>query len=256
MRVFTLILLAGVILSLAEAGKKGKGKKGKKGKKPSKKPSIFDKYTVDGEKGQCWWDLTKNNCGVCKNGGVQCGYPLHKYCYKDTGKGCPGIPTNIFTLSTIGHPCYWDHSDTSCAWCVRGAAQCGPNGSKVSRKVNHCAMPKNSKFCDMIKQSCKYMGKDICDSMAECNDMGKCECKAGWTGNGVQCVDENGNFAPENNVEVSMTVTNEFFVYPDGSDEYPMGPSTDNLFSEMEGLVNGGSTCSMTGCSFNKTTTP
>ena len=34
----------------------------------------------------CWWDLTKSNCGSCKNGGKQCGYPMHKWCQAGNSK--------------------------------------------------------------------------------------------------------------------------------------------------------------------------
>ena len=57
----------------------------------------------------CWWDLTKNNCGACKKGGKQCGFPMHKWCQSPRSKtGCPGIPNYKYTLSTEGAPCYWD----------------------------------------------------------------------------------------------------------------------------------------------------
>ena len=34
----------------------------------------------------CWWDLTRSNCGTCKKGGKQCGYPMHKYCQSPKSK--------------------------------------------------------------------------------------------------------------------------------------------------------------------------
>ena len=34
----------------------------------------------------CWYDLTINNCGTCKKGGKQCGYPMHKYCQSPKSK--------------------------------------------------------------------------------------------------------------------------------------------------------------------------
>ena len=27
---------------------------------------------------RCWWDLLRTDCGRCKNGGKQCGAPMHK----------------------------------------------------------------------------------------------------------------------------------------------------------------------------------
>ena len=34
----------------------------------------------------CWWDLKRSNCGTCKKGGKQCGYPMHKYCQSPKSK--------------------------------------------------------------------------------------------------------------------------------------------------------------------------
>ena len=31
----------------------------------------------------CWFDITMN-CACCKNDGVQCGYPMHNYCWPKT----------------------------------------------------------------------------------------------------------------------------------------------------------------------------
>ena len=36
-----------------------------------------------------------------------------------------GLDYERYTLSTRGYPCHYDKSDTSCAWCVPGAQQCG-----------------------------------------------------------------------------------------------------------------------------------
>jgi len=271
MRVLTTVLVALLLVSLVTAQKgkgktkgksKGKGKASKgKGKGGSSKiPKKFKPFTASVTGEPCWWDMTKKtDCAKCKAGGSQCGYPLHMYCF-EKDQPCPGMLTPQ-TLSTRGHPCFWDHSSTDCAWCAPGMAQVGPKGSKISRRGGgHCFDPKSKKAPPIDKvmrmtQSCKYFGKDICDSMAECNeDTGKCECKSGWTGNGVQCVDENGNFASGDQVSVRMTMTNELFL-SDGSLEFPVGPSSDNLFSEMESLANGAIHCSINGCSYNRTST-
>ena len=61
-------------------------------------PSWAKKYTDTRrpEGCPCWWDLTQGyNCACCRNRGIQCGYPLHRYCQRDAGKpqyrkGCPG----------------------------------------------------------------------------------------------------------------------------------------------------------------------
>merc|ERR1712107_948991 len=83
-------------------------------------------FTVVDKKGKpvatapCWWDLTRENCGKCKKGGRQCGFPMHKWCQSPRVKtGCPGIPDNKYTLSTEGAPCYWDPTNLKCAICTK-----------------------------------------------------------------------------------------------------------------------------------------
>merc|ERR1711915_495008 len=66
-----------------------------KGPKPSAK--LFAKYTKKGDKCPCWWDITRDDCACCtKSEYQQCGWPMHKYCYKKEPKGkpqygCPGV---------------------------------------------------------------------------------------------------------------------------------------------------------------------
>merc|ERR1711988_2000078 len=79
------------------------------GKKPSEK--LFAPYTVKNKKCPCWWDLSKVNCACCKGENVmQCGWPMHKYCYQKSKIGCPGLCNNKYTLSGKGFPCYNDKS--------------------------------------------------------------------------------------------------------------------------------------------------
>merc|ERR1712029_851343 len=49
----------------------------------TKKLKPFTKVKANGKpiaNSPCWWDLTRTDCGTCRNGGVQCGYPMHKWC--------------------------------------------------------------------------------------------------------------------------------------------------------------------------------
>ena len=54
-------------------------------------------------------------------------YPLSRWCQSPRNKkGCPGVPSKTYTLSSTGFPCYWNPSDRSCAWCInKSAKQCG-----------------------------------------------------------------------------------------------------------------------------------
>ena len=68
-------------------------------KEPTKEvlPNWAKKYTRKSHGCPCWWDLTRKeyDCACCQNRGIQCGYPLHRFCQRDTRKnrnrkGCPG----------------------------------------------------------------------------------------------------------------------------------------------------------------------
>ena len=68
---------------------------------------------------------------------------------------------------------------------------------------------KNRRYCDAIIGDCRHI-PHACDPNAECvfsTKFGKsmrvykCECKDGYTGNGVQCFDQDGNLS-SNNMEV------------------------------------------------------
>merc|ERR1712130_161442 len=83
---FAALLLTGLAAAQEEESRKGAGVKGeckRTGPKPS--PKLFAKYTIPikNKKCPCWWDLSKKICACCKgNNAMQCGWPIHKYCYK------------------------------------------------------------------------------------------------------------------------------------------------------------------------------
>merc|ERR1712226_497959 len=85
------------------------GKPGKKPTKPKPKPTaIFDKYTKKKTGGVCWWDLTRSDCAVCKSNtqppAVQCGFPMHNYCYRRSEEGCPWVAGTMETSPVRGAP--------------------------------------------------------------------------------------------------------------------------------------------------------
>merc|ERR1712072_462951 len=50
-------------------------------------------------------------CACCKgSNSMQCGWPMHRFCYKKSKMGCPGVCNNKYTLSGKGFPCYSDKS--------------------------------------------------------------------------------------------------------------------------------------------------
>merc|ERR1712192_297071 len=146
------VLICVLLLLAVSEGRKKKPSKGKKpGKKPSKpgvkgecdvgSPKLTagntKKYTDKG-KCACWWDITRNDCACCKKGvgAMQCGFPMHKFCYKKSDTGCPGVCNYKFTLSGKGYPCFSDHSNTDCAWCNKNGWQCSrtPSLAQTQRR--------------------------------------------------------------------------------------------------------------------------
>ena len=122
----------------------------------------------------CWFDLSRSDCSCCETNGVQCGEPMQQYCTKkEEGRqaGCLGVPTNHWTLSATGYPCYFNTSCTDCAWCAAGGAQCGITGDKGpdSAAGARCWDPDDPGYCDGVPGDCLHI--NMCDSEAECNLM-------------------------------------------------------------------------------------
>jgi len=251
MKVLWVTLLV-VLILFAQSEAKGKGKKPSKGKgKPSKpsKPSClkddpkrqiaeglkhkYDKFTETKEgKGKkvpiadspCWWDLSRQDCARCKANGVQCGYPMHMWCQdKKLAKksGCKGIPQYKYTKSSIGYPCYSDPKRSDCAWCIPGNKQCGE--SAKDKCGNFCKKATDMP-CDGVPTTCENIPK--CGNGASCDQKTKqCKCDKGFLGNGMQCFDkETGEAAanPNGNVDISIETASQFFVFPNGSLEFPI----------------------------------
>merc|ERR1712203_461150 len=97
-----LLLLVALAAAATEDELESKATKCPKDKVNKKQLANLKKYTAKKPNGQsdlscpCWWDLTRNNCACCRNGGKQCGFPMHKYCQSPKsarkGLGCVGIP--------------------------------------------------------------------------------------------------------------------------------------------------------------------
>jgi len=184
-----------------------------KGKGKNAKPMV-DRKTP------CWWDNTQYICAKCKPNGKPCGFPMHRWCQNKNSKvGCQGIPENKNTLSSKGYPCYWDLTDTSCAWCVRNRAQCKDSGK--SRCGRFCGSAADQR-CDGVYSTCNNI--PTCGTGASCfKKSGECKCKKGLKGNGFQCRDpKTGEFAtdPASQVEISIDTSSKFFVFPEGSNQF------------------------------------
>merc|ERR1712002_60771 len=172
----------------------------------------------------CWWDLTRTDCAQCINGGVQCGFPMHKWCQdkKEAKKsGCKGITQFKYTKSMTGYPCYRDLKRTDCAWCLPEKIQCGE--SKATKCGSFCKKPTDM-ACNGVPTTCKNIPK--CGFGAACDQKTKeCKCGKGMLGNGYQCFDkETGEAAanPKGNVDISIESASQFFVFPNGSPEFPI----------------------------------
>jgi len=200
----------------------------------TKKLKPFTKVKANGKpiaNSPCWWDLTRTDCGTCRNGGVQCGYPMHKWCQSpkdDKKKGCPGIPNYKYTKSTQGAPCYWDVNNKKCAICTKTTLKQCINTKKsdiANECYSYCGTVKNRK-CDGNYASCLFIPS--CGAGASCNTKSKrCQCNAPYTGNGQQCFEGDcaaGNCSliqdPSMNVELEINTQSEYFVFTNtGSEE-------------------------------------
>jgi len=227
------------------------GKPVKPGKKPSKpkpKPTaIFDKYTKKRTGGVCWWDVTRTDCAVCRSNtqppAVQCGAPMHNYCYRRSEEGCPWVAGAMapykdfakYTLSTQGYPCFWDHGDYSCAWCTPGSYQCGPS----KRAGNLCAAAPFAfnNVCDGQRFGCEHI--PTCHMDAACvsspqDKMKVCRCNPGFVGNGIQCKNKATGtvaVAPDTTVTVTASFGRNFVTENNGD-----FPEQSELMSAIEGV--------------------
>jgi len=235
--VWVAVLVTLILVVQTEAKKKPKGKKPGKPKPTGKCPvdststKQFEKFTVTKKVGGktkpqadqvCWWNASLNECAKCKPGGIQCGFPMHKWCQsKKSRVGCKGIPNYKYTLSAAGYPCYWDTKSLKCAWCAPKRVQC--KDSAQAQKCGSYCEPATSLKCDGVLTTCNNIPK--CGFGASCDKpTGKCKCAKGLVGNGFQCFDAtSGEQAtnPNGNVEISIDSESKFFIYPHESEEFP-----------------------------------
>ena len=121
---------------------------------------YFENFNFCSPECPCWWDLSKVNCACCKGENVmQCGWPMHKFCYKKskivrkdiliyliiliffphraalefatTSTLCQAKDSLVITTSqskNIQVPGFWwsfvPIRGNSCAVCTKGAFQC------------------------------------------------------------------------------------------------------------------------------------
>jgi len=226
---------------------------------------IFGKYTLDIKKNKCpcWWNLNLKNCACCKAGNnMQCGFPMHRWCYKKTKYGCPGVCNNRFTLSTKGYPCYDGSSDAACAWCVKDGFQCSPWDKFTgvgSKDGSRCQKQTNQKYCKSVQGDCKHIPAG-CPDKERCVKTGQvgkfiktheCQCPASHPiGNGMQCYDADGNklVSPDQFVEVEMTLNQTVETFPFTGANIETGVELQSLIESMENVDNTCATAS-NGCS-------
>merc|ERR1712004_289911 len=239
-------------------------------------PKLTDKNTKEytmpypENKCPCWWDLSKNNCACCKEGtdAMQCGWPMHKYCYKKSDKGCPGVCNNAFTLSGKGFPCQNDPNNKNCAWCTKTGFQCfpdaknGPNSEFGSR----CQAQNQQKYCKSVQGDCRHISgacpPDRCEKQGKVPGKPykhltyyECECPAGYTGNGLQCYDENDGtllVTEDAEIELEMTLKSEVETFPfDPNTDLPTGVELQDLIDQMGSVDSSCSSGSDCTSSFN-----
>jgi len=197
------------------------------------------------------------SCACCRKGGKQCGYPQHNWCTSPNSKtGCKAVNQYRYTLSEIGHPCHFDPSRRDCAWCNYNGFQCGnftkKNQGKYCKKFIH-----NSYDCYGTTQDCRNF-PELCGPNASCVNTGKkvykdwkrfsCACNSGWIGNGITCVKEDTGILsppPMEQVSMQLILTTEFVNTPDAPEDM-LGPSDNDLITDMENMLHTGTICS--GC--------
>lgn len=193
---------------------------------------FTSEYTLSNTGCPCWYDIQANDtrCACCKNGGVQCGYPINNFCWREEtlgavsriNSGCPGIAMRQYTLSTTGSPCPWDVRDRTCSWCSTDGWLCpmphtitGEGGDKQYQKTkqgalrNVCVHERMARKLYRAGKHVKYCKKGadcslwpaMCSVDATCENVEYlpgynthvCVCKTGFVGNGVQCVHQNSS---------------------------------------------------------------
>jgi len=220
------------------------------------------KYTKSSTGCSCWFDLSRGlNCACCQNKGIQCGFPLHKYCQRDARrpqfrKGCPGIKNKDYTLSEKGHPCLDNPSDKSCGWCALDSQQCNTwntinNGNKCGYLSTYApgSRSKAWKYCVGRVQDCR-IPPSYCDVNAKCVSTGRklkgsfgkvayrCACKKGFIGNGITCVDvRSGELGVNEDMIIDMHMELGRTIRIDRREpNFPIGKATGQFERKLENL--------------------
>jgi len=265
---FVALLLIGLATGEDDEERKGAGVKGackNTGPKPSDK--LFAKYTIPikNKKCPCWWDMSKKICACCKgSNSMQCGWPMHRYCYKRSKMGCPGVCNNKYTLSGKGFPCYNDKSKgNTCAWCAAGGFQCYADGTTGpdSKDGSRCQDQKNQKYCTSVQGDCEHIPGACpgrCEFQRRLNKYQKhsqCECPEGYKGNGIQCYSNGTMLAdPNTHVELQMDIMTEQYEFPFTGEGFSSSAELQTLITEMGNVESG---CGNQQCqaTFNQTET-
>merc|ERR1712039_289591 len=104
--------------------------------------------------------------------------------------------------------CWWDITRNDCACCKKGVG------------AMQCGFPMHKKKANVGKFG-QYW---------------QCECNKGYTGNGIQCMDGDGNLSaqPGQQVEVTLTMTAGLYEDAPVENEFSHGDAMESLLAEME----------------------
>ena len=108
--------------------------------------------------------------------------------------------------------------------------------------LNIYILETQTKYCKSVQGDCRHIPgacpTDRCifqEKVSKFLSYYECQCPDGYTGNGIQCFDADGNapVSADVYVELDMTMTNEFETFPFDGSEISNGVELQSLITEM-----------------------